>query len=639
MRLLRSADRGDRSRLLGQRLGLSAALLLAGYFGFQGARIALLPADHVASWNVVIDDGFYYLQLARNIARGHGSTFDRVNPTNGYQPLWAWMLVPIFWCTDSAQLGLTLGMLLATCCGVLAMLLLYLALLRLAGLVPALLTTALIATHPYFVQLLLGGLETPALFVCLAATALFWAHRGRAVLAGDGPSARALGLLVGLSVLARVDVALVLAPLGLVLLLWRAPSWRARLRRTLWTGALATLLVGPYVGWNLLAHGHLVPVSGRVKAWVVKTYQGSEALFDTTEQWRGLARTTNLLSFPHHAFGGENREDIAPALAFSAALLLLLLLRHAWRTPSTRVDHRAALLLPLGAGVAAHSAYLYFVYRSCSHWNYHYFFPYALAHAIALASVTGLFSGDLAKGFARVVPAGPALLRYRSAAALLAAFGLASWPLVRGWREARDHYRSLERPPQLSFRHARYEMADLMARSFPRETVFGAWWAGNLGYFSDRRVVNLDGVINSNTFLDRVLKREALPRYLEQGPVTHLVDYFYRDPLARYFTPSSRAFWWEFEKEHVVKQLQRRLRRLQLVRFQGASGMYLMQIDKRPILPALKPLPVLTARPFAPRKPPSARSRLLPILRAKPGPTAAKSRPRPRRTAPAPSTR
>ncbi|HID08358.1 MAG TPA: hypothetical protein EYP10_14555, partial [Armatimonadetes bacterium] len=42
------------------------------------------------------DDVFYYLKTAMNIAQGHGSTFDGVNRTNGYHPLWMLLLVPIY---------------------------------------------------------------------------------------------------------------------------------------------------------------------------------------------------------------------------------------------------------------------------------------------------------------------------------------------------------------------------------------------------------------------------------------------------------------------------------------------------------------------------------------------------------------
>lgn len=42
------------------------------------------------------DDAFYYFKVAQNISEGHGSTFDGINPTNGYHPLWMLVCVPIF---------------------------------------------------------------------------------------------------------------------------------------------------------------------------------------------------------------------------------------------------------------------------------------------------------------------------------------------------------------------------------------------------------------------------------------------------------------------------------------------------------------------------------------------------------------
>ncbi len=47
-------------------------------------------------FNTLPDDAFYYFQMARNIAAGSGSTIDGVNLTNGYHPLWMFILVPIY---------------------------------------------------------------------------------------------------------------------------------------------------------------------------------------------------------------------------------------------------------------------------------------------------------------------------------------------------------------------------------------------------------------------------------------------------------------------------------------------------------------------------------------------------------------
>lgn len=42
------------------------------------------------------DDAYYYFKVAQNISEGAGSTFDGINSTNGYHPLWMIICIPIF---------------------------------------------------------------------------------------------------------------------------------------------------------------------------------------------------------------------------------------------------------------------------------------------------------------------------------------------------------------------------------------------------------------------------------------------------------------------------------------------------------------------------------------------------------------
>ena len=42
------------------------------------------------------DDTYYYFGVARNLAHGLGSSFDGIDATNGYHPLWLLMLTPIW---------------------------------------------------------------------------------------------------------------------------------------------------------------------------------------------------------------------------------------------------------------------------------------------------------------------------------------------------------------------------------------------------------------------------------------------------------------------------------------------------------------------------------------------------------------
>ena len=42
------------------------------------------------------DDAYYYFKVAQNVGEGHGSTFDGIDVTNGYHPLWMLVCIPIF---------------------------------------------------------------------------------------------------------------------------------------------------------------------------------------------------------------------------------------------------------------------------------------------------------------------------------------------------------------------------------------------------------------------------------------------------------------------------------------------------------------------------------------------------------------
>src|ERR1044071_8162032 len=55
------------------------------------------------------EDGFYYFKIAQNAAHGLGSSFDGVNLTNGYHPLWLLCLIPVLWLTCTLETALLIG--------------------------------------------------------------------------------------------------------------------------------------------------------------------------------------------------------------------------------------------------------------------------------------------------------------------------------------------------------------------------------------------------------------------------------------------------------------------------------------------------------------------------------------------------
>jgi hypothetical protein len=83
----------------------------------------------------------------------------------------------------------------------------------------------------------------------------------------------------------------------------------------------------------------------------------------------------------------------------------------------------------------------------------------------------------------------------------------------------------------------RFELAGRLRRESPRDTIFAAWNAGQLAYFSERRVVNLDGLVNSTEYYQEMRPRrnrhgdvsmerpERLGPYLRGLGVDYVVDY------------------------------------------------------------------------------------------------------------------
>jgi hypothetical protein len=73
---------------------------------------------------------------------------------------------------------------------------------------------------------------------------------------------------------------------------------------------------------------------------------------------------------------------------------------------------------------------------------------------------------------------------------------------------------------------ARYDAAVWIGANYPPNTIFAAWNAGQLSYFSDRTFINLDGVINSIDYYERVLSGPVpLAEYLSENDVEYIVDY------------------------------------------------------------------------------------------------------------------
>ncbi|MFZ5912550.1 MAG: hypothetical protein ACOYYU_21325 [Chloroflexota bacterium] len=78
-----------------KRLPWFELFIVVALLGIQGYAAFSDAYNFPNKW-FTRDDAYYYFKVAQNISEGKGSTFDGLNPTNGYHPLWLLVCVPVF---------------------------------------------------------------------------------------------------------------------------------------------------------------------------------------------------------------------------------------------------------------------------------------------------------------------------------------------------------------------------------------------------------------------------------------------------------------------------------------------------------------------------------------------------------------
>ncbi|MFK7929308.1 MAG: hypothetical protein AB8H79_14030, partial [Myxococcota bacterium] len=204
--------------LLPRPLFVALALIAAIW-----AAVILLWPD--ATIGLTFDDSFYYFEIAQRFASGQGSTFDGIHYTNGYHPLWMWLASLIFvggWSGEAPVRALLIIQVVLALAGT-AMGLMSLDWSRHSTPIvrfSAVLILGWLAV-PMILRTEVSGMES-AVVVLVHGLLLAWVCRHGVHRLHEGPIWTRLGLgaLLGVSILARSDAALLTPLLGL----WALPG-------------------------------------------------------------------------------------------------------------------------------------------------------------------------------------------------------------------------------------------------------------------------------------------------------------------------------------------------------------------------------------------------------------------------------
>lgn len=482
-------------------LAIRLAIAWAPFDGYQTERGPL------------VDDSFYYFQIARSIATGDGPTHDGAAWTSGFQPLWMLALVPLYVAVpdDAAlpiHLALTLQALLA---GLTAVLLWrlgrHLATPR-AGVVAA----GVWLLSPYALDHGMNGMETGLAAAALLGTLVFYLERIRERLV-EAPRGDwiLLGLLAGLAFLARVDSALFLAALAADLL-WRLVhrvEAGAALRACLW-GLVGFTVVVPWIGFCLAVSGTPLPESGRAVRLLASLYSTQHLYGDHTVGTPGFyfdnlgLLLRNLSTRPELPPLGAPLGYLLRRLGLPVWTNLLWVgaaaaaLGWAWRRSVTRLRFPAFLW-----GAAALYLVAYAVVIPGQWFYARYLFP-VVTLGILLAGVTT----EAALGL------GPAPLR-RAGVVLAVLMFLAAVGVDGQRRLLRTDGKNV-----IGY----VETARMIDETPWIEAPVGVFQAGVIGYLAEKDILALDGKVNRGAF--EALAEGTLVSHLQSRGVTAVTDLY-----------------------------------------------------------------------------------------------------------------
>ena len=416
-----------------------------------GGAVFLIPLS---------EDGYYAMAIARNIAAGHGITIDGVTATNGFQPLFTFLQAGLFRLAggdDELAVRLILGLHWLLQIGT-ALLVGRVAGDAVPGGRPAL--RRALATFLYLSGTALflhhfNGLETGLVLFLLA---LAWRLVQRDQTAGWGGLA-GLGLLLGLTVLARIDMAILVVCLA-CRELWvnRKEGWDVALARAALLGGLALLVSLPWWLYNWIGFGSPMPISG--------TAQQGGGFEAVRAGWLGWAYGTGTLPW---LFLGQLESRLADWLRLPLFLAMLWLVvrwlfggaddemarqtrGYAWALFAT------LLLLGLWYGLTFFAVWFYSRYLAAA----------ALIGVVTLAVAA---ARPLARHPAVGIVAGLLLVPVLTLAAL-------AW-------QGKGLYGTIQFREQLA----------LVERMVPPGDTVAAGQSGTLGFFR-QHVVNMDGKVN-----------------------------------------------------------------------------------------------------------------------------------------------
>lgn len=491
------------------RTTLTLLVLLVALAGIP--RLILIFSGPQSLIQFVPDDAYYYVQVAKHVLAGDGSTFDGIHPTNGYHPLWFILVLLPAWAIQNQVILAEVILCMSTVMVLLSGVFLFM---TLRILIPGYswlqwTGTAAYLFNPQILFASLNGLETGLanlIFMCLIYEILRRIGKDE----HQGSHDIILGFLMAMLFLARTDTILYIASLFFWLQLRNT-----RIQSSIRMAAVAMLFAFPYVLWNWISFGSFVQSSGTA---IPFRFHQNFLLDGNTH--------ADLIKHSFKGFFAFLRADMSTYLGFPFNILPLLgigsfyVVRIRWKQIPTREKQFMKLffaLLGAGLGLAViHSAVRWYARE----W---YFSQFILVCIILLATSAGYYMR-----FSARTETGDARTSRRKSRTLIAQFFVITVLIISGYG-----FSKLAQAPPFPHQKQMLRAAEWLKNNTTEAEIIGSFNSGIFSFFSGRTVVNLDGAINSAAYA-AIRKRELL-LFMRDSDIQIYLDYPLSSHLYRHF--------------------------------------------------------------------------------------------------------
>lgn len=481
------------------------------------------------------DDACYYYVIAKNVAAGNGATFDGLSKTNGFHPLWLGVASAIFKIAPSDESALRAifvfqwGLLVICGAGI------GILTCRVVHPIWAIAATISFLTIPSVTRLMLSGMETGLAVACLFAAFYAFAKLTEATTQRTTQWFILLGVFTILASLSRLECALIAPLLGLVMLIQRSRSnanhttnqYTFPRRKSVHAYVVASLVpFALYLLWSWSYFDALTPVSGMIKRANAKA---QAMVFFENGDILGLLNRIFEIKSPLDGIRDVFPTTLGGDLGLSiirGAIYVLLLAPLTIPAIRRRLTPAIAALFSLAVSYVLAEKILFFGRALPAYYLIPLFLTFPIATALLGQWVTDL-CGNAIKRVTNFIEGSPVDSTPIARRISFAGLTLIAIPIIaflavmlrHGHYQQHGYLNNKD-----GYYHSVYSAAKWLNQNCGPSETAAAWNAGVIGFYSNRRIINLDGYVNSVAFARELTESRDVRTLVDRIDPDYLID-------------------------------------------------------------------------------------------------------------------